>query len=121
MVAFGGDLLFDGIISSPKVGNTSVRGLWVSNGTATGTTEIGGLGDAAIAGVGKYGLQPRDLVALGGEVLFAGTDTSSNSDTPDGGLWVTNGTAKGTAELGGLGSAGVGGGGEAGRGRPRAP
>src|SRR5207237_5459776 len=49
--------------------------LWVTDGTSAGTHELTGIG-------GVLSLNPSDLTAFDGEVLFS-------SD----GLWVTNGTA----------------------------
>jgi hypothetical protein len=84
-------------------------GLWVSNGTAAGTTEIGGIGNTGISGVflsgnGTLGLSPNDFTVFNGEVLFAGKNTAGIPA-----LWVTNGTASGTSEIGGLYNTGVSG------------
>ena len=62
--------LFDG---TDAAGN---EGLWVSNGTASGTFELTG-GD----------IRPRNFTIFGNEVLFEGRDTAGFS------LWVTDGTA----------------------------
>lgn len=97
--------------------------LWVTDGTAAGTFEIGGQGNATIVGSPNgfnnqftselpHGIQPRDLTTLNGKVLFAGQD---NTLKPNGfyadtdGLWVSDGTAGGTFELGGIGNAGISG------------
>jgi hypothetical protein len=98
MAVFGSEVLFSGFDSA---GN---NGLWETDGTAAGTTEIGGLGDAGVSGVGPLGLFPFNMVVFGSEVLFSGADSAGNS-----GLWETNGTAAGTTEIGGLGNAGVSG------------
>jgi ELWxxDGT repeat protein len=58
-------------------------GLWVTDGTAAGTSEI-------IGGT----LSPAYLVSYGNEVLFDGEDASGNF-----GLWMTDGSASGTTEL----------------------
>ena len=79
ILAFNGELLFGGNDSS---GNS---GLWVSSGTAAGTSEVSRKLDAA------------DLTSFKGEVLFQGTPLNGNT-----GLWVTNGTAAGTSELTGI-------------------
>lgn len=97
--------------------------LWVTDGTAAGTFEIGGQGNAAIVGspngfTGQFtselphGIQPRDLTTFNGKVLFAGQD---NTLRPNGfyantdGLWISDGTAAGTFEIGGIGNAGIAG------------
>ncbi len=99
MVAFGNEVLFEGIDSALH------PSLWESNGTAAGTTEIGGLSDAGVSGASSSGgLAPFDLVTFGNEVLFQGFDSASHD-----GLWETNGTAAGTTEIGGLSDAGVSG------------
>jgi ELWxxDGT repeat protein len=96
LVAFGGEVLFDGFDSANN------QGLWLTDGTAAGTTEIGGLHDAGVSGASATGLNPTNLIAFGGEMLFEGTDSSGHLA-----LWMTNGTAAGTTEIGGLANAGV--------------
>jgi len=86
ILAFNGELLFGGSDSS---GNS---GLWVSNGTAAGTSEISRKLDAG------------DLTAFNGEVLFEGTPLNGNT-----GLWVTNGSGAGTSELASISGANSGG------------
>jgi hypothetical protein len=98
MVALGNEVLFNGTDSAGH------SGLWKTDGTAAGTTEIGGLGDAGISGAASTGLEPESMGVFGGEVLFNGADSAGNI-----GLWETNGTAAGTTEIGGLGNAGVSG------------
>jgi len=78
------------------------QALWVTNGAAGGTTEIGGIGNSGISGASTFGLDPSNLAVFNGEVLFAGTDASGYS-----GLWVSNGTAAGTTEIGGIGNTGI--------------
>jgi ELWxxDGT repeat protein len=83
-----------------------LNGLWVTDGTAAGTSELTG-----ISGVSPNGFGPSDLTVLklgsgitaSFEVLFAGFDPSSRSE-----LWVTNGAAVGTHELTGVGDASSG-------------
>jgi ELWxxDGT repeat protein len=77
---FNGEVLFTGRDSSGFVG------LWVTNGTAAGTSELTGISGAPAS--------PNDLTVFNGEVLFS-----------SGGLWVTNGTATGTSELTGISGA----------------
>src|ERR1700693_6198141 len=77
-----GRVLFNGI---------DARGdfnLWVTNGTAAGTSEI------SLAKQDPGGLNPQFLTVFGSKVLFEGADQNH-----DGNLWVTNGTAVGTSEL----------------------
>ncbi len=62
--------------------------LWISDGTATGTTPI-----KSFPGVG-YGSAPYEMTALGDGVLFGAFD---NIDVHE--LWRTDGTAVGTAIL----------------------
>jgi hypothetical protein len=88
------------------------NGLWVSDGTIGGTFEIGGALNAGVTGgyvpspnqfVGTAGgLAPNGIVAIGSKALFEGTDSTGTV-----GLWVTDGTAAGTIELGGLKNAGL--------------
>ena len=68
--------------------------LWVTDGTAAGTSEI------SVAGVGSeglFGLPPAThyFAALpDGRVLFSGIDANGHVN-----LWVTNGTSAGTSEI----------------------
>jgi ELWxxDGT repeat protein len=62
--------------------------LWVTDGTAAGTSEL------SVAGAASSGLDPAGLTLHGNEVQFTGVASSVNS-----GLWVTDGTAAGTSEL----------------------
>jgi len=118
MAVLGGEVLFDGADQQDTPGS-----LWITDGTAGGTTEIGGQGNAGIAGspngfTGQYtselpmGIQPDDLTTFNGRVLFAGYD---NTLDPSGyyarteALWTTDGTAAGTSEIGGLGNAQISG------------
>src|SRR5271163_2735792 len=64
---------------------TGIFGLWVSDGTALGTTEI-------VGKQGAYSLSPDDFVGLDGGVVFAGDDASGQS-----GVWIANGA--GAVEL----------------------
>ncbi len=79
-----GKLLFAG---TDGAGHT---GLWVSDGTSSGTSEL------AVTGSAPTGISPTtsNMVAFNGRTYFAGTDASG-----DIGLWSTDGTAKGTTEL----------------------
>jgi ELWxxDGT repeat protein len=102
LTAFGFDLLFQG--RDAGVGIVNGYGLWVSNGTAGGTYEVGGIYDAGVAGAGSTGLDPSGFLTFGNKALFFGFDKNDFE-----GLWVTNGTAAGTTEIGGLDNAGISG------------
>jgi len=68
---------------------TDVSGnLWVTDGTAGGTHEL------TVSTASQSGLNAYDLTTFNGQLLFAGSDATGNSD-----LWVTDGTAAGTHEL----------------------
>ena len=80
---FGNEVLFRGIDTGGGAG------LWMTNGTASGTREITGIGGTASTGV-----NPSDLTVFNVAVLFNGADTAGHL-----GLWTTNGTGGGTNEL----------------------
>ena len=116
LTTFGKKVLFAGyddtLNSSGHYARTDA--LWISDGTAKGTVEIGGRGNRGIHGANgaqdgglfwSGSIAYPDFTVLHGKVLFVGYDSSGHV-----GLWVTNGTAKGTHEVGGLGNAGVHGG-----------
>ena len=65
------------------------HGLWETDGTAVGTSEL-----APIAGADASGLTPSNLTVYNGEVLFEGVNASGQF-----GLWATNGTPSGTVQL----------------------
>ncbi len=69
---------------------TGRTGLWVSDGTSGGTSEL------AVTGTAATGINPTtsNLVAFKGLTYFAGADASGSV-----GLWSTDGTAQGTTEL----------------------
>jgi len=92
LTVFNNEVLFNGASSANAAGLAGHLGLWTTNGTATGTQELGG--STGISGASATGLNPTDLTVIGNEVLFSGVDASGLS-----GLWVTNGTAAGTREL----------------------
>ncbi len=87
-----------------KDSHSGVPGLWSTDGTAAGTTELGGLGNAGISGAFSIGLNPRSIAVANGRLLFYGRDSGTGQ-----GLWVSDGTADGTTEIGGLKNAGVSG------------
>ena len=86
LTVFGGKALFAGEDTSGNIG------LWSTNGTGAGTSEL------TVAGSNATGLffniAAPDFTVLGNKVLFAGQDAAGNSS-----LWVTDGTAGGTSEL----------------------
>jgi len=114
MAVLGSEVLFDGADTEDTSGS-----LWETNGTPSGTIEIGGLGNAQISGSPNgnkvdlpIGIFPQDLTTFNGKVLFAGTDSTTLSNggyAHTEGLWITDGTAAGTSEIGGLGNAGISG------------
>ena len=79
-------------------------GLWATDGTTAGTTEIGGLSDAGLTSFGQspssLGLAPTDLTVNGMQLLFNGVDSIGENE-----LWVSDGTALSTTEVGGLADA----------------
>ena len=93
LTVYNGQLLFSGNNSNHQTG------LWVSNGTVSGTHELTGIAGAPTTGKG-LGLEPAFLTVFDGHVFFNGTDSSSQV-----GLWETDGTAAGTHELTGIAGA----------------
>jgi ELWxxDGT repeat protein len=86
---FNNEVLFQGVDSSGLVG------LWVTDGTAQGTHEIGGInGTASMDGLTPPGLVPQYMTVSNGEVLFEGVDANNKF-----GLWGTDGTSQGTHEI----------------------
>jgi ELWxxDGT repeat protein len=67
--------------------------LWVTNGTAVGTSEL------TVAGASASGLNPYGFHVFGGTLLFEGTDSSGRVN-----LWVTDGTSAGTKEVAAAGA-----------------
>ncbi len=78
-----------------RVDGTSNIGLWLTDGTAAGTTLLSGLGSVAVT-VPGYAPTFLSSVLLGGRMVFTVTDGSANGVQ----LWVTDGTAGGTLRLG---------------------
>ncbi len=74
-------VLFDAQFS-PGALLSPIAGLWVSDGTAAGTTQV------------KQSVTGTGFTQLGGSVLFAASDAAHGSE-----LWVTDGTAAGTTLL----------------------
>jgi ELWxxDGT repeat protein len=97
ITVFGNKALFFGDDSD------NFDGLWVTDGTASGTFELGGLKNSGISGRFFAGLEPQeDLTPAGNKVFFVAEDTDAHV-----GLWVTDGTTSGTVEIGGLNNAGI--------------
>ena len=71
-------------------------GLWETNGTASGTVEIGGVGGTGLSAALNFdtGFTTPDFTVYGNEVLFDGIDGSARNS-----LWETNGTVSGTKEI----------------------
>ena len=77
--------LFGGYNSSDHIN------IWVTNGTARGTTELTVAGGGVVS---AGGVQALDITVLRGEGFFSGKNADNEYD-----LWVTNGTSTGTSEL----------------------
>ncbi len=94
---YDGEVLFNGVDTAGDLG------LWTTNATAAGTTEVGGVpgatGYTGISGAASTGVNPTDMTIYNGEVLFNGVDNIGSGEL---GLWVTNGTAGGTHEITGI-------------------
>jgi ELWxxDGT repeat protein len=84
---FGSEVLFEGLDA-----NGVTHGLWVTDGTSAGTSEL------TIAGAGSsfgiFSTVNPGFALFGSEVLFSGNDTHGLD-----GLWVTDGTSAGTSEI----------------------
>jgi ELWxxDGT repeat protein len=116
MTVLGTEMLFEGADKRDTPGS-----LWETDGTAAGTVEIGGQGNAGIKGspngfTGPFtsesplGIQPNDITAFNGKALFAGFDNTLGANgyyVDTDALWITDGTAAGTVEIGGRGNAQV--------------
>lgn len=96
LVAFGKHAAFFGNDADGR------RGIWVTDGTAAGTNEIGGSGSLGIKDAYFGGIQATDLTALGNRLIFQGVDKYNHT-----GLWVTDGTTHGTKEVGGVRNADI--------------
>ena len=96
---FNDKALFEGADPS------TLGGLWITDGTAAGTSEIGGPGSTGISEANFDGLQPGYFQVYKGEALFQGAAGLAGGEVF--GLWVTNGTAAGTSEIGGNENAGI--------------
>jgi ELWxxDGT repeat protein len=68
--------------------------LWVTNGTAAGTSELSAAGAYPAGLLNNTSDSNPDFTVLGRKVLFAGL---GGTGVPN--LWVTDGTSAGTSEL----------------------
>jgi hypothetical protein len=112
ITAFGDEILFSGYDSGYNANAESPNdspNLWISNGTGTGTNEIGGVSPGSLSGSASAiadgsptCLNPiapsgnsaaNDFVVFGDEAFFFRTNATGDDD-----LWVTNGTLSGTEE-----------------------
>jgi VCBS repeat protein len=85
---FGSKVFFAGSDSTGGPFSLGLEGLWVTDGTSAGTSEL------SVANANTFsGLSPSDFTALGTKVLFIGRSATHL------GLWVTNGTSAGTSEI----------------------
>jgi hypothetical protein len=75
-------------------GSTGGVGLWITDGTASGTSEVGVNGAYSGGLFQEETLQHPDFTVLGKKVLFEGLDTSGSP-----GLWITDGTSANTREI----------------------
>jgi hypothetical protein len=77
LTTVGGKVYFEGYDQN------DTESLWETDGTALGTSEIGGLGDLEVANVYSrnvlLGLNPSHLVAFNGELMFSGQDSSAEN------------------------------------------
>ena len=81
-VAFGSKVLFSGNDANHH------RELWITNGTAAGTSEL------SVAGAFSEKINPGNFVVFGSEGLFQGHGADGAAN-----FWVTNGTVAGTSEF----------------------
>ena len=99
LTVFGQQMIFAG---ADALNTGTSNGLWLTDGTAGGTTEVGGVSPGAgnpspFTFGNPTGLSPNGFVTFGSKAIFFGTDSANFT-----GLWVTDGTVGGTEELGGL-------------------
>ena len=94
---YNGSVTYNGKLLFAAENADEHAGLWITNGTGEGTSEL------KVSG-GSTGLNPFGFTLYNGKVLFQGLNAND-----DEGLWVTDGTAAGTSELqvGGASSSGL--------------
>ena len=90
MIGFGNKALFLGLDASDNIG------LWVTDGTAAGTTMLStpNIQFATSMQVAGAVANPADFFVYGHRVLFRATDSVGRV-----GLWITDGTSAGTQEI----------------------
>ena len=86
--AFGGKVLFEGYDATNRLN------LWITNGTAAGTSEVTAAGAYSGGLFNTTAPISANFTVFGGKVVFEGTDAAHNRN-----LWVTDGTSAGTSEL----------------------
>jgi ELWxxDGT repeat protein len=77
ITTFDGYALFEGVDAS------DYKGLWITDGTSSGTHEITGIVGGSSSDL--FPIYSPDFTAFNGEVLFTAANTAG-----DVGLWVTN-------------------------------
>ena len=77
------------------VDSTGGRGLWMTEGTGTGATEV----TAANFGATPAGLNPDDLTAINGSLYFTGNDNYSGGSDNGRGIFVYSPSTNTTKEL----------------------
>jgi len=83
--------LYNGVVLFSGFDTAGDYGLWTTNGTAAGTSEI------TVNGAASTGVNPSDMTVFNASVLFNGFDSAGNQ-----GLWTTTGAASGAAEITGI-------------------
>ena len=78
LTVFHNEVFFNG--DNSRSTSHAVSGLWVTNGTVAGASEL-------VLG-GASGLNPYDMTVFGADMLFGGTNATGQV-----GLWETDGTA----------------------------
>ena len=86
ITVLGGLALFEGFDAN------GIDSLWVTDGTSTGTSELGVAG--RFANGLFFDVSSPDLTVFAGKALLVGEDAGGNI-----GLWTTDGTGAGTSEL----------------------
>jgi ELWxxDGT repeat protein len=96
MVPFAGGVIF------AASDTTHGKELWISNGTAAGTTLLADIFDDQSTGGSNGDSRPEWFTQVGGEVYFAATDANAGRQ-----VWKTDGTAAGTVRVTSLSSSGL--------------
>ena len=87
IVAFGSKALF-----SADNGTSVGSGLWITDGTSAGTTQLA-LTDTTKSGT-DTAYNPSNITVLGSKALFSATDATYGNE-----LWATDGTSAGTHRI----------------------